>query len=64
MSDSVTPVLNHAQGDWFNASMYDYVHPEDQDKVREQLDTSDSSQSSNGRILGEAQYFIINVSYC
>ena len=30
MSDSVTPVLNHAQGDWFGASMYDYVHPEDQ----------------------------------
>ena len=30
VSDSVTPVLNHAQGDWFGASMYDYVHPEDQ----------------------------------
>ncbi len=30
VSDSVTPVLNHAQGDWFGASLYDYVHPEDQ----------------------------------
>jgi len=50
VSDSVTPVLNHAQGDWFGASMYDYVHPEDQEKVREQLSTTDSGQS-NGRIL-------------
>merc|ERR1712024_307839 len=30
--------------------MYDYVHPEDQEKVREQLSTTDSGQS-NGRIL-------------
>jgi len=50
VSDSVTPVLNHAQGDWFGASLYDYVHPEDQEKVREQLSTTDNGQS-NGRIL-------------
>jgi len=50
VSDSVTPVLNHAQGDWFGASLYDYVHPEDQEKVREQLSTTDSGQN-NGRIL-------------
>ena len=24
------PQKNHAQGDWFGASLYDYVHPEDQ----------------------------------
>ena len=49
VSDSITPVLNHAQGDWFGASVYDYIHPEDQEKVREQLSTSDNQ--SNGRIL-------------
>ena len=49
VSDSVTPVLNHAQGDWFGASVYDYIHPEDQEKVREQLSTTDNQ--NNGRIL-------------
>lgn len=49
VSDSVTPVLNHAQGDWFGASVYDYIHPEDQEKVREQLSASENQ--SNGRIL-------------
>ena len=49
VSDSLTPVLNHAQGDWFGASVYDYIHPEDQEKVREQLSTTESQ--SNGRIL-------------
>ena len=33
VSDSITPVLNHAQSDWFGASLHDYVHPEDQEKV-------------------------------
>jgi len=42
-------VLNHAQSDWFGASVYDYIHPEDQEKVREQLSASDNQ--SNGRIL-------------
>jgi len=49
VSDSLTPVLNHAQGDWFGASVYDYIHPEDQEKVREQLSTTDNQ--NNGRIL-------------
>ena len=50
VSDSVTPVLNHAQADWFGTSVYDHIHPEDTDKVREQLSTQDGSQS-NGRVL-------------
>lgn len=49
VSDSITPVLNHAQSDWFGASVYDYIHPEDQEKVREQLSSSDNQ--NNGRIL-------------
>ncbi len=50
VSDSVTPVLNHSQADWFGTSIYDHIHPEDGEKVREQLSTQDSSQN-NGRIL-------------
>ena len=49
VSDSVTPVLNHSQADWFGSSMYDHVHPEDSEKVREQLSTQDTQ--NNGRIL-------------
>ena len=33
VSDSITPVLNHAQSEWFGASLHDFVHPEDQEKV-------------------------------
>lgn len=49
VSDSITPVLNHAQGDWFGSSMFDYLHPEDIDKVREQLSTQEPQNS--GRVL-------------
>lgn len=49
VSDSVTPVLNHSQYDFQNSSLYDWVHPDDIEKVREQLYTQDISNSS--RIL-------------
>ncbi|XP_064459399.1 aryl hydrocarbon receptor nuclear translocator homolog isoform X1 [Ornithodoros turicata] len=50
VSDSVAPVLNQSQqSDWFNSCIYDLVHPEDVEKVREQLSTQESS--SSGRIL-------------
>ena len=45
VSDSVTPVLNHSQGDWFGTSIYDHVHPEDTEKVKEQLSTSADGSS-------------------
>nr|UGW01546.1 hypoxia inducible factor 1 beta [Eriocheir sinensis] len=48
-SDSVTPVLNQPQSDWFGSSVYDHVHPEDVDKVREQLSTQEPA--NQGRIL-------------
>ena len=51
VSDSVTPVLNHSQAEWFGSSIYDHVHPEDAEKVREQLSTQDPSSANNGRIL-------------
>ncbi|CAH0391895.1 unnamed protein product [Bemisia tabaci] len=49
VSDSVRPVLSHSQSDWFGASLFDFVHPDDVEKVREQLSTIESSNS--GRIL-------------
>lgn len=49
VSDSVTPVLNHTQNDWYGSSMYDNIHPEDIDKVREQLSTQEPQNT--GRIL-------------
>ncbi|GIY11218.1 aryl hydrocarbon receptor nuclear translocator homolog [Caerostris darwini] len=49
VSDSVAPVLNQSQADWFNACIYDLVHPDDVDKLREQLSTQESANA--GRIL-------------
>lgn len=49
VSDSVTPVLKHSQYEFQNSSLYDWVHPDDIEKVREQLSTQDMSSSS--RIL-------------
>lgn len=49
VSDSVTPVLNHTQNEWYGSSMYDNVHPDDIEKVREQLSTQEPQNT--GRIL-------------
>lgn len=49
VSDSVTPVLNQSQTDFFNSCLFDLVHPDDVEKVKEQLSTQESSNS--GRIL-------------
>ena len=48
VADSVTPVLHHAQPDWFGTSIFDHIHPEDSEKVREQLSTQDSSAGGGG----------------
>ncbi|KAG9341334.1 hypothetical protein JZ751_019438 [Albula glossodonta] len=49
VSDSVTPVLNQLQADWFGSTLFEQVHPDDVDKLREQLSTSENSMT--GRIL-------------
>ena len=49
VSDSVTHVLNQSQAEFFNSCLYENVHPEDVEKVREQLSTDESP--SSGRIL-------------
>ncbi|XP_015279979.1 PREDICTED: aryl hydrocarbon receptor nuclear translocator [Gekko japonicus] len=49
VSDSVMPVLNQPQSEWFGRALYDQVHPDDVDKLREQLSTSENALT--GRIL-------------
>ncbi|CAG0926043.1 unnamed protein product, partial [Notodromas monacha] len=49
VSDSVTPVLHYTQGEMFGSCLFDYLHPEDVDKVREQLSTQESG--TPGRVL-------------
>ncbi|XP_063002150.1 aryl hydrocarbon receptor nuclear translocator isoform X2 [Elgaria multicarinata webbii] len=49
VSDSVTPVLNQPQSEWFGSTLYDQVHHDDVEKLREQLSTSENALT--GRIL-------------
>ncbi|VDM24361.1 unnamed protein product [Hydatigera taeniaeformis] len=37
VSDSVSPILNATQSDWYHRTVYDLCHPDDADKIREQL---------------------------
>lgn len=49
VSDSVAPVLNYSQSDWYGTSLYNQVHPDDTEKVREQLSASEPQHA--GRVL-------------
>ncbi|XP_047544554.1 aryl hydrocarbon receptor nuclear translocator homolog isoform X2 [Vanessa atalanta] len=49
VSDSIAPVLNYSQGEWYSSCFYDQVHPDDVEKVREQLSTQEPQNT--GRIL-------------
>ncbi|CAJ0593689.1 unnamed protein product [Cylicocyclus nassatus] len=37
VADSITPVLNLKQEDWINHTINELIHPDDQDKIRDQL---------------------------
>uniref|UniRef100_A0A8C7Z1T0 Aryl hydrocarbon receptor nuclear translocator n=1 Tax=Oryzias sinensis TaxID=183150 RepID=A0A8C7Z1T0_9TELE len=45
VSDSVTPVLNQLQSEWLGSSLYDQLHPEDTEKLREQLSTAENNST-------------------
>lgn len=45
VSDSVTPVLNQPQSEWLGSSLYDQLHPDDTEKLREQLSTSENNNT-------------------
>ncbi|KAI6223816.1 Helix-loop-helix DNA-binding domain protein [Aphelenchoides fujianensis] len=49
VADSILPVLNLRQEDWLQHSIYDLVHPDDMDKVRDQLCGSETS--TGNRVL-------------
>ncbi|XP_061737621.1 aryl hydrocarbon receptor nuclear translocator isoform X2 [Nerophis ophidion] len=49
VSDSLTPVLNQSQSDWLGSSLYDQLHPDDKEKLREQLSTAENNNT--GRML-------------
>lgn len=45
VSDSLTPVLNQLQSDWLGSSLYDQLHPDDAEKLREQLSTAENNST-------------------
>lgn len=45
VSDSLTPVLNQSQSEWLGSSLYDQLHPDDTEKLREQLSSADSNST-------------------
>ncbi|KAK7878227.1 hypothetical protein WMY93_034374, partial [Mugilogobius chulae] len=49
VSDSIIPVLNQAQSEWLGSSLYDQLHPDDTEKLREQLSTAENNNT--GRML-------------
>jgi hypothetical protein len=54
VSDALQPVLSYLPVEWMNHSLYDFIHPDDLDKVKDQLCTQESGMSgsgSGGRIL-------------
>jgi len=52
VSDAVQSVLSYSPGDWAHRSLLDFVHPDDLDKVKDQLSTQEnSSNNTAGRIL-------------
>lgn len=61
VSDSVTPVLNQPQSEWFGSTLYDQVHPDDVDKLREQLSTSENALTGESWVdskwVGKSLYF-------
>ncbi|TKS82126.1 Aryl hydrocarbon receptor nuclear translocator [Collichthys lucidus] len=57
VSDSLTPVLNQTQSDWLGSSLYDQLHPDDTEKLREQLSTAENNNTAKE---GEPQYVVVH----
>ncbi len=63
VSDSVTPVLNQLQSEWFGSTLFEQVHPDDVDKLREQLSTSENSMTGASLTL-ITSYVSIHIFLC
>ena len=59
MSDSLTPVLNQSQSDWLGSSLYDQLHPDDTEKLREQLSTAENTTGRETPPLPD----VVNIGY-
>lgn len=51
VSDALQPVLAYSPNEWMQRSLFEFIHPEDLEKVKEQLSTSESPSNTTGRIL-------------
>lgn len=52
VSDAVQSVLSYSPNDWTHRSLLDFVHPDDIEKVKDQLSTQENSNNNTtGRIL-------------
>nr|QCF41919.1 aryl hydrocarbon receptor nuclear translocator [Brachionus rotundiformis] len=51
VSEAVQPVLSYVPTEWTNRSLFEFVHPEDLEKVKDQLSTQENSVNSTGRVL-------------
>jgi aryl hydrocarbon receptor nuclear translocator len=52
VSDAVQPVLSYQPNEWTHRSLFDFVHVDDVEKVKDQLSTQEnSSTNTSGRVL-------------
>lgn len=52
VSDAVQPVLSYQPNEWTHRSLFDFVHVDDVEKVKDQLSTQESSSNNtSGRVL-------------
>ena len=51
VSDAVQPVLSYMPTEWTNRSLFEFIHPDDLEKVKDQLSTQENSINSTGRVL-------------
>ncbi|CAM4785272.1 unnamed protein product [Rotaria magnacalcarata] len=53
VSDAIQHILSYTCQDWYSRYFYDFVHPDDVEKLREQLNlqAQDGSSNVNGRVL-------------
>ncbi len=60
VSDSLTPVLNQAQSEWLGSSLYDQLHPDDTEKLREQLSTAENNSTGIQHIQTVVDILLLN----
>lgn len=54
VSDAIQQILSYSCQDWYSRYFYDFIHPDDLEKVREQLNLQSSETSPNG-VNGQAR---------